>query len=936
MTSTRIKIRTRTRKRKRINKKIIKSKRNKKAKQYTRKHSHKYKTYRGGSTPEVSPLSPGTSPYYSHGKGVVSVSKLQGKGRAHGLPHEQQIHSTGDRILNKSKSFSPYKIISAYPPPAYPPPAYPLPEYPPPEYPPPSTFYPPPLYPPPPSPPDVALTSKGRLKTTYTPTHNVVDLNAKPFTLDSGIEIPRYVSRPLKYTPKVILPLSYLPLRGNIYELLSQNERTMLDTISRYHEEYSYLSPYIYNVLETLNLTKQFGIILIWGKLCDDLMENIRISSIKSLQSRTLLSEEDTKAFLSDIEEFSNIIINDIGPTPSDPDNDWPYELKFFQMPTPKHELHPTSLQVVGYNTHPIYNQYLSPYDISNLVQMSEANKRVIGKETIFISAHGAIGKELSPELKLLANKYLRVIELGKKHNVLLVKYASFFLELNRILLNPGNAVMFENTDVGEKRRKEIFDKLCHYLDVNKFSTCLMKDTLSLTELTHDRVFQGHFTDSDMQEDHDINMHTLIHYYSMGIFKPVEYKKKTNRLHLFKKKIFELYPGTTFATKNTTFELVKTLLPIAVRENKVMNVVIYSCAVEYRPENYFQNPNTFYKQPSDRTPAMKLLVQGKKFIFSVGRMISFFVHAFFQDPVSRFDVILVDDKYVYNKTFEYFPEGGNQDLKNVDNLEEHLNTFYLKTYIYFLQEIGDLFYSAIFSFAGVDEDNMSYSLIEDGSPSASIPYVNEVIKVKIYLMQELYRMFRLQVDYCLAITRDITIAFTENLNLESNDENTLESISNFLDINNIINNFFIRLKSYITYIEEGFYGNKNTSPPIEPLFLQFPKYIEVKKEYDDSNVQQLYDEINEGMDYSKYRRDIPDANGITMEQYFPVPLKGLMANTMPPGEFHHIARNTYKYKEIPNVDKAKGRIRTFKANKAKKLKNGSFIEKTMGSYHISV
>jgi hypothetical protein len=132
-----------------------------------------------------------------------------------------------------------------------------------------------------------------------------------------------------------------------------------------------------------------------------------------------------------------------------------------------------------------------------------------------------------------------------------------------------------------------------------------------------------------MQEDHDINTYTLLHYYSMGIFKPIRYMRKINRLPLIKEKIFDLYPGTTFLTTNTSFELVKTLLPIAVRENKVMNIVIFSCAVEYRPETYFQNPNPFYKQPSDRTPAMKLLVQGKKFIFSVGRMISFFVYAFF-------------------------------------------------------------------------------------------------------------------------------------------------------------------------------------------------------------------------------------------------------------------------------------------------------------------
>ena len=769
---------------------------------------------------------------------------------------------------------------------------------------------------------------------------DIVDnINLKPFTLDSGIEIPRYLMIPMNYTARVTLPLSYLPLRGNIYESLNEEQRTMLDIINKYHEEYSYLSPYIYNVLETLNLANQFGVILIWGKLRDELMENIIMSSIKTIQSRTQFSEEDTKAFLSGIENFCNTIINDIGPSPYEPSKDVPYEVKFFQMPTPKHELRPTSLQIVGYNRHPMYRQNLTPYDISNLVQMSEANKYVKGKETIFILAHGEMVNELSPDLKMLANKYLRVIELGKKHNLLATKYPSIYLLINKILLNPDNAVMFENTDAGDEKRKQIFDEICKYLVINSVDACSMKDILSLTEITHDRKFSGHFKDIDVEEYHDVTMNTLYHFYSMGIFKPVGYIKK-DRIPLIKKKIFELYPGTTFSTENTTFELVKTLLPIAVRQNKVMNILIFSCAVEFRnTDPYIENPNPLYKKPSEVTPAMKLLIQGKKFIYCVNKMIAFFIHAFEKDIISRYDIIIIGKKYSYNKKFDYFPPGEPPKNVEITQLETNLDKFFSRYFTIFLQEIGSFNYNAVFSFAGIDGENISYDLIEDGNPIANTPYINEIIKVKIYLMQELYETFNNVIDYCLAILRDLLDAFTKyyDINL-GGDVAMLSNISTDIDIVNSINKFFTSLNQTITYIKSGFYGSSSAiSPyPIPPQFLRYTKYIEVKKEYDESHVKDLYDEINEGMDYYRFRRDIPDINGMTMEQYFPVPLKGLIANSKPPGQFHHIARSTYKYKEIPNVDKAKRRVKTFKANKANKLKNGSFIENAIGSYHISV
>ena len=935
MTSHRVK----TKKIKSKIKSKTKIKTNKRTKKNNRKYTRKYKNYIGGTTPSVSltprsggPLSPRTSvnldaakqllqsyaynrksPYYSSGKGVVPISELPGQGREPGLPYEQQIHSTGDRILSKHMSISPYKSIRSAS----------------------KQSKKTPAYPPPLTPPEAVLTSKGNLKTTYTPSLDIVDSGREPHITEEGTKIPRYLMKTFEYKPRVILPLSYMPLRGNIYETLSEEERTMLDIINNYYDEYSYLSPYIYHILETLNLAYQFGLLLVCGKLRDELMENIRVSDIKTIQSRTRLSEENTKEFLKGIVKFSDDIYADTGPSPSMPDKEKPYDIKFFKIPTPKSEPSPSSLQVIGYSHHPMYLGSLTPDDVSDLVQMSEANKNVKGKEPIFILAHGTMGNELSPELKILANKYLRVIELGKKHNVISCKYASFYFLLNNILLNPDNAVMFQNTDVGDKKRKEVFDEICNYLLINNVSACSMKDILSLNEITHDRIFSGHYTDTDVQEDHDITMNTLYHFYSMGIFKPVDYRKKINRLPLFKKKIFELYPGTTFSTTNTSFELVNTLLPIAVRQNKVMNIVIFSCAVEkINMDPYFENPNPLYKKPLEVTQAMKLLTLGKRFIFYVSMMVTSFVVAFHKDIISRYHVTQVGEKYIYNKIHEYFPPGEQVKYDEITQLENNLDKFYSKYFRPFLQEVGTFNYNVLFSFAGIGKENVSYDLIEDDNPSANIPYLNEVIKVKIYLMQELYVMFNKTIDYCLAILRDLLDAFTKYYDMYSGNSGMLKIISKDIDMIYEMNDFFTKLSEMITYIKTGFYGNTNTtaSYPIHPYFLMYPKYTKFKKEYDESRVKELYDEINEGMDYYRFRRDIPDWSGRTSRDYFPEPQQGFIANSLASGQFHHIARNTYKYKEIPNVDKAKMRRKTLKATRSSLVTKPNATD----SYHVSV
>jgi hypothetical protein len=43
-----------------------------------------------------------------------------------------------------------------------------------------------------------------------------------------------------------------------------------------------------------------------------------------------------------------------------------------------------------------------------------------------FLIAHGAIGDELSPEMKISANKYLRIVEVGRAGRLTGTLYKSF------------------------------------------------------------------------------------------------------------------------------------------------------------------------------------------------------------------------------------------------------------------------------------------------------------------------------------------------------------------------------------------------------------------------------------------------------------------------------------------------------------------------------
>jgi hypothetical protein len=800
----------------------------------------------------------------------------------------------------------------------------------------------PPLPPlPPPTPPKVVLTSKGRLKTTYTPPLDIIEDNTVQMNKKSGTgTLPLIYLLPFTYSLPEILPLSFLPKHDDIAAIIGPKLFDMIGFINTNNDHYSFISPLLYSILQEINKADELGVILIWGRLRDELIENITISSFDAIKSRMLFDDETTKLFMEKVKHvFFTQKIN-LGPSPTMENIRYPPDMMIFKIPTPKRPYEPTSLQFLGYNRHPMFNRNFTRNDELQLFKLSEQNKDIKGRETIFISAHGAIGKELSHEMKILANRYLRVIELGKMHELVSPKYKKMYLIINHILLDPKNAVMFNNTSSGEKKRKEIFDIICKYLHINKLDACVVKDTLSLTDITHDRVFGGHFIDDDIIEDHDINILTMASLYSTGIFIPVDYNKKKSKHVIYKKPIFELYPGTTFFSKSTSINMVETILPIAIRENKIMNIFIYSCAPNYTDnDKVFLNPTPNFQKPGTVNPAIQLLTEGKRFLYNTNRMLAMFVYIFYYDKIANLKPETVGKKTRFIQEHDYFPIGKPPDLVNINLIRNNMYDFFKKSFMVFLNEIMGFDFMAAFSFASLGSVYASNELIETDNPAGNNPYANELIKVKIYLMEEFYTMLSKNLDYFITVTLNIlsVLSYLNSLYSSSSesDKNMRLLLSTEIFQAKQLNTFFENMGGVLMYIKNGFYGDDYSIPTLSPFFLYYPKYIQVKREYDESNVRNIYDEINEGLDYDRYRRDIPDAMG-TIRGYGESGFKGLIVNPLPPGQIRRTARHLYKYKVIPNKNEAKKRVKTIKLKLYDEMRVGKHAQLANTSSHVSL
>ena len=169
-----------------------------------------------------------------------------------------------------------------------------------------------------------------------------------------------------------------------------------------------------------------------------------------------------------------------------------------------------------------------------------------------------------------------------------------------------------------------------------------------------------------------------------------------------------------------------------------------------------------------------------------------------------------------------------------------------------------------------------------------------------------------------------------------NDIDAKATISEYIQKTEEIIDFFRKLFSIIIFIKYGKYGESSLTPPLPATFLIYPKYVEALKEYKESNIKKIYDEINEGMDYNRY--EIVDPTGTALLPSPGKKVRGFIKNPQAPGDFYHTARNTYEYKELPNADEVKERRKENKQQIYEKQNIRPLARKVraQGDYNISV
>jgi hypothetical protein len=207
-------------------------------------------------------------------------------------------------------------------------------------------------------------------------------------------------------------------------------------------------------------------------------------------------------------------------------------------------------------------------------------------------------------------------------------------------------------------------------------------------------------------------------------------------------------------------------------------------------------------------------------------------------------------------------------------------------------------------------------------------------------MDELYRMYHKVIGYYIVVFGELLNIYYHYFYLYTgNTQSDIDSkatISEYIQITEEISDFFRKLFSVIIFIKYGKYGESSFTPPLSANFLLYPKYVEAMKEYKESNIKKIYDEINEGMDYNRY--EITDPMGTALLPSPGKKVRGFIKNPQAPGDFYHTARNTYEYKELPNADEAKERRKKNKQQIFDKqnIRPGARKTRAESDYNISV
>ena len=156
----------------------------------------------------------------------------------------------------------------------------------------------------PPPPPPIELSPSGDgLITTYTPELNILDIGLRiPVVHGKPLETTlQYVMTPFEYKYHRLLPLSFLTKKQ--VSLQTKEEAEMIKYIELFPKTYTYLSPILFYSLMDINRVDLFGRVLVLGKLRDDLIPIIALSSVDVVESRLFTTRDETIHIIKNMEQ---------------------------------------------------------------------------------------------------------------------------------------------------------------------------------------------------------------------------------------------------------------------------------------------------------------------------------------------------------------------------------------------------------------------------------------------------------------------------------------------------------------------------------------------------------------------------------------------------------------------------------------------------------
>ena len=243
---------------------------------------------------------------------------------------------------------------------------------------------------------------------------------------------------------------------------------------------------------------------------------------------------------------------------------------------------------------------------------------------------------------------------------------------------------------------------------------------------------------------------------TLGIFVPVDYNLDKSTPYVARKELFKLYPGTTFFTKNTKMNLIETLLPVAIRENKRINIIIMSCAVDHIANETIRdialqlNRNP---KPGKANPAIEILTKAKYFLSKINVLMDDYVLMSGNSGLEPLERVVVNKRNVFTGYNRYIADS---KYTEVYNIASNIVQFYMNKYSFIAMDSYIVFskVAELFSFSGINGGRRSNRLIEQGGiPLSSewyYPYLNEIIKVKIFIMSEFLKVCSLRVPMITA------------------------------------------------------------------------------------------------------------------------------------------------------------------------------------------